>query len=361
MIRELLLTLLGVAVFFAGCSRRPEGTYKGPEPPPELVKTIKNARSVTEVYHQLKVIALHMPDTVFVGDIRDMIVNRLGQIAIVDEANRTPVVFDSSGNFVFFIGRYGAGPGECRRATSVAYNERTKQWIVADGASHLVLLFDHSGKFLSSFRVPSSVYQIYCDESGHIYLFMPARRVDYLVEERDYTGRFITGFFSPTTILKKLPFVLKGGSICGDGARVFVAHYISSSVGVFDSAGQLNSRFPLEGLANYIPPDESRIYEPPLKFVSSFSGVTRLFIAPYGMLGVQYSRMKSARESATGRLEMSDIWLALFRQDGIPLGQGIRSVRFLAADSYGRLYSVIEPSSLNENAKVVVWALRHFH
>jgi len=360
MIRRLLLALLGLAVFLVECSKHPQPAWRGPEPPPELLKTLRSARTITEIYHQVKVIDLRMPDTVFVGDIKDMFVNRLGQIAIVDEANRTPVVFDSSGNFLFFIGRYGAGPGECRGATAVSYNERTKQWVVADGPSKLVLLFDRSGGFLSSFRVPSSVFKIYCDQYGHIYLFMPARRVDYLVEERDYAGGFIRGFFPPTTILKKLPFVLKGGSISGDSTNVFVTHYLSSSVEVFDSAGQLYSRLPLKGLANFVPPDESKIYKPPRDFVDSFTGVIASFILPYGMLGVQYNGLPS-ESATTGGHQIPHIWLAVFSRDGTVLGEGIRSLPFWVSDSYGRLYSTIEPSSVNGSPKIVVWALNRFH
>jgi len=361
MMRQLLLTLLIFTVFLVGCSKRPQPTYKGPEPPFEFVKTLSNARTIAEVYHQIKVINLRTPDTIFIGDIRNIHVNKLGQIAIIDRANRTPVVFDSSGNFLFFLGKYGAGPGECRGASAVSYNEGRKQWIVADGVSLGVLLFDDSGKFLSSFRVPSFVSKIYSDESGHLYLFMPTRRMDCLVEARDYTGRLIKCFSPPNTLLKRLPFELKGGSICSDNRRVFVTHYIGSSIEAFDNTGQLDSEFPLKGLADYLPPDESRIFESPRKFISSFTGVTGLFIAPYDMLVVQYSQMQFSNEGARSTYKVPLTWLAFFRQDGTLLGQGIRSpVGFYVSDSHGRLYSMLEPSSVNENTRIVIWALKHF-
>jgi hypothetical protein len=76
-----------------------------------------------------------------------------GSVAVVDQIRGLISFFDSTGHFIFSVGRYGAGPGEFKHIRSAHWveNDRIAVW---DEASLRVTLTGSDGAFVSMISLP---------------------------------------------------------------------------------------------------------------------------------------------------------------------------------------------------------------
>lgn len=86
------------------------------------------------------------------GTIRSVLLDRRGQVYVVDPSNRTIPVFDSTGTFLRQVGRDGSGPGEYRTPYSIAW--LGDQLALLDPGNGRIGLFDPTGAWVTSWPAP---------------------------------------------------------------------------------------------------------------------------------------------------------------------------------------------------------------
>lgn len=86
------------------------------------------------------------------GTIRSVLLDRRGQVYVVDPSNRTIPVFDSMGVFLRQVGRDGSGPGEYRTPYSIAWLD--DQLALLDPGNGRIGLFDSAGAWVTSWPAP---------------------------------------------------------------------------------------------------------------------------------------------------------------------------------------------------------------
>ncbi len=86
------------------------------------------------------------------GTIRSVLLDRRGQVYVVDPRNRTIPVFDSMGTFLRLVGRDGSGPGEYRTPYSIAWLD--DQLALLDPGNARIGLFDSVGAWVTSWPAP---------------------------------------------------------------------------------------------------------------------------------------------------------------------------------------------------------------
>ncbi len=79
--------------------------------------------------------------------IRDIKVDKEGNIYVLESGNKRVQKFDRDGKYICTIGREGQGPGEFQRPSQVIINDETGTIRVRDGRK--LLVFDKDGKYLN--------------------------------------------------------------------------------------------------------------------------------------------------------------------------------------------------------------------
>ena len=85
------------------------------------------------------------------GRIRDIEVDRLGRIYVLEAQSREVRVFDQAGRHVRSFGRSGAGPGEFRNPTTLAWMADDRLVVVDPGGGRYSL-FDTAGAYVGAIR-----------------------------------------------------------------------------------------------------------------------------------------------------------------------------------------------------------------
>lgn len=281
-------SIFSILLLFAlgSCSKQSDKLQNTPF---EFVNQLQHATTIDDVFKPAQIINLAYSDTIFLGDITYMDITKDGRLVTLDRANRTPLVFDSTGKFLGKIGYFGAGPGEFERASAVCYDDSNQIWYVADNSLMRMSLFKNSGEYLRNFKIGAKIQELHVNRYGEIYLFMPDKRGGNLMECLNSNGEIITSFLN-SDIIQKLPFVLYGGGFCLAHDRIFAAHYLSSDLSCFDYQGKLKFRFNLKNSKAYIPPSDPEKVRDGAAFLGSFTGIIKIFRGPFGVILVEYGR-----------------------------------------------------------------------
>ena len=91
------------------------------------------------------------------GDVRSILVDRRGQLWVIDFAAQDIRVFDSTGGFVRTVGRRGSGPGEFVGAAGMIQGPDGTIW-VQDPNSVRLSGFDEDGRFTVQATAPNMGY-----------------------------------------------------------------------------------------------------------------------------------------------------------------------------------------------------------
>lgn len=275
-ISQTRLNFFIVLLFFIGsCSKQADKLQNLPF---EFVNRLQHAATIDDIFKPARIRNLAYSDTIFLGDITYMDITKDGKLVTLDRANRTPLVFDSTGKFLGKIGYFGAGPGEFERASAVCYDDSNQIWYVADNSLMRMSLFKNSGEYLRNFKIGAKIQELHVNRYGEIYLFMPDKRDGNLMECLNSKGEKITSFLN-SDIIQKLLFVLYGGGFCLADDRIFAAHYLSSDLSCFDFQGKLKFKFNLKNSKAYIPASDLEKVRDGPAFLGSFKG--RLYSVEY--------------------------------------------------------------------------------
>jgi hypothetical protein len=348
--------ILFVAVLLVECTESPQQRHTIPV---SVIEAIASARTQSDLFVNTKTIPLLTPDTLFIGDIRAVTVTVERSICVIDAANSCPTVFDSMGRYLFQLGRRGAGPGELRGATAVAFDEMRRQWIVADGPLRKLQLFNNQNKALQTLPIQGKVHSLLVDSRGEYLLFMPTLAIGGskpLVTKLDGRGKSVSWFYEPRGIIGELPFPIHGGGMCQVAEMIALAHYASTELEIFDSTGQLHSRVPITDAPGYIPSDRDELMRP-WALMSVFTGIISVFRGPYDLILIQYGNSPKEADVQAGKYKRH-IHLAIATWDGKILGAVKLTHPLFAADPKGNLYSVEYPTNERENPVVHQWSFR---
>lgn len=354
-----LKRFLILLLFFLGsCSKHVDKLQNLPF---EFVNRLQKAATIDDIFQPAKMIKLASSDTVFLGDITYLNITKDGRLVTLDRANRTPLLFDSTGKFLGKIGYFGAGPGEFERASAVCYDDSNQIWYVADNSLMRISLFRNSGEYLRDFKIKAAVQELQVNQRGEVCLFMPNKRDGNLVECQNANGEILSSFLN-SDIIQKLPFALFGGGLCLTRNGILAAHYLSSDLSCFDYKGKRKFKFNLKQSKNYIPPsDPEKVRDGPA-FLASFTGIMKIFRGPFGVILVEYGRTLINRTPKGNEVKL-EIYFVFLTEDGKELASGIASsIGYFASDHKGRLYSVEYPLTSNQQEVPVVkqWTLKNF-
>ena len=95
------------------------------------------------------------PD-VFAG-VRDIEVDALGRVWVLDPQSKAIRVFEANGDFVRTVGRAGAGPGEFEDPIGMEFDPQGRLW-VQDPRNARFTLFDTAGAFITTKRRESNMF-----------------------------------------------------------------------------------------------------------------------------------------------------------------------------------------------------------
>jgi len=125
-----------------------------------------------------------------------MAVARSGNIYVFDDGNSRVVKLDSSGKFIAEFGQRDSGPEAIERAglnDSIAVDENENVYI-SDPATPKVLIFNSSGAFQRSFRVPFAMTSITVNSKREIFLTADTPRSTELIYVFSEAGKFLRRF-----------------------------------------------------------------------------------------------------------------------------------------------------------------------
>jgi sugar lactone lactonase YvrE len=123
------------------------------------------------------------------GDIRDIEVDPLGRIYVLDSQAGEIRVFQPDGTYLRTIGHAGQGPGELQGPTGIEWGPGHGLW-VEETANSRYSVFDTAGAFITSFPRESNwfgyAWSGHFDDEGFLYLeqhqFAPEGRVERLAK-----------------------------------------------------------------------------------------------------------------------------------------------------------------------------------
>lgn len=125
-----------------------------------------------QLVEDLRIGMLEGTDEYVFGFITALAVGLDGSIFVYDA--QVPVIrqYDPTGRYVRDVGREGQGPGEYRRVMGmhVMHDGRLATW---DPGNTRLTMFDSAGAYLSSYRVPSTLFGpnlFYVDTAGYFYI-----------------------------------------------------------------------------------------------------------------------------------------------------------------------------------------------
>ena len=197
----------------------------------------------------------------FLSNPTGMQIDEENNILVIDQKLSAIFKFDSVGNFIRQLGRYGQGPNEFQMPNSFAY-DAGRLYIVDDG-NRRVQILDTAGRHLSSFKTYRSLAGIAC-LNGFIVAqqnFMPNEWDKFrLLSIIDQKGRVVKSFGeSINNVIKigRLPTDASFADIRVFQGKIFILFRYYPILQVYSKNGDLleTHRLALEQLApnNYSP------------------------------------------------------------------------------------------------------------
>jgi len=191
------------------------------------------------------------------GGIRDLAIDEVGRMFLLDPRLGRIRVVDSKGRLVTVAGRPGAGPGELRDPASLAYDPQTKRLYVLDPGLGRIGVFVWAGdslKYSSSIPTPPLATDL-CAMRGLLYLYSPGMDnspvIRVLTGEGKEVLQFGEGFGAEGGPMLRMA---KGGGVLAcfpEAGLVVLAGAVEPSVVAYRTDGGLQWR---TRLVNYIEP-----------------------------------------------------------------------------------------------------------
>lgn len=163
--RRILVSTFLVFLFMTSASVDGQAPkWKGTVEYEEGIKVVRNTNKSLfgEVSYRLEEelsIGKSEPENYLFYRIRDVAVDRDGNIYVADMSNYRVQVFDRNGEYLRTIGRSGEGPGEFERPTKIRIDNADDRIFVED-ASRVLEIFDMAGKPAGAFRTSQPVGMI---------------------------------------------------------------------------------------------------------------------------------------------------------------------------------------------------------
>jgi len=101
--------------------------------------------------------------------LRDVVVDKEGNIYLLDSGSFKILKFDKAGKFQLSIGRKGKGPGEMLFPRKIDVDSEGNL-VLFDAGNERITIFSPKGRFLSSFGVNGLLYDGVVDESNNVYV-----------------------------------------------------------------------------------------------------------------------------------------------------------------------------------------------
>jgi len=119
-----------------------------------------------------EIVKLESIDTCLVGNIEQLVVADNKYFILDKEYTRAVYVYDSSGNFLSKIDKYGEGPGHYRELGDFFVDTINKEINILQTYPAILLTFDYSGNFVKQKKIFNYAWQIAINGSNNYCLFM---------------------------------------------------------------------------------------------------------------------------------------------------------------------------------------------
>ncbi len=179
----------------------------------------------------------------------DMETDSKGNIYVVDTYNNRIQIFDSQGNFLRTIGKYGEGPLDLNKPEDACVDEKNKNIFIADTRNRRIQICSFDGKFIKSIRLDIFPQRI---EVIGLNLYISSLPVSQkgkekaLIKKMDKEGRVVNEFISPINT-KELALYLLYNTILmkkdKNGNLVIARKFGVNEILIFDSKDKLQKKF----------------------------------------------------------------------------------------------------------------------
>ena len=106
-----------------------------------------------DLFDPADTVMLAEPDSAPITGIRDFVPTEDGRFVMIDRARPEVRLYDSNGQLMRTVGRFGDGPGEFRRPLAAA-TSRDGQLFIADSQTHLITRFNGDMAYDTAFAMP---------------------------------------------------------------------------------------------------------------------------------------------------------------------------------------------------------------
>ncbi len=244
--------LLVAFVLLVSCERRKEPSTPGATPLSNLPQLIRKAKAIEDIFEQ-DTVYLRAPEEHPVAKVGQILQDSRGRFILVGrEFSPWISVFDSSGNFLYTVGRRGSGPGEYRWVRWVALDSADNVWVLDPGNLRMSI-FDTTGSFQRAFELESGVVLEASSfvplGSGEVLFHTPERplRGDSTFVVTDNSGAILRKFGhtskSFVKALQSFPLMFFGPLFALANNRVYEGDWIDYPVRVYERSGRFLGSF----------------------------------------------------------------------------------------------------------------------
>jgi len=150
--------------------------------------------------------------------IKDIAVDKSGNIYIVDSSNCRVQKFNQNGKYIKTIGRFGQGPGEFQHPFEVEIDDRTGNVFVKDGFNKIII-FDKNGRYQKTIYSLTAISNFVLGRDNKIIAICHGTSEDELTHFHELCSINFNGEI--IKIFKRVPFTVFTRSL-GPGQVVYV-------------------------------------------------------------------------------------------------------------------------------------------
>ena len=221
---RIIIIIVFISGIYYSCNKT--SNNKNYESIPEIVFDIDNLADSIDISDLIdstffSIIPLETTNSSMIGEI-DKIFFKHNRFYILDEMQKSIIVFDENGKFIFRFNASGKGPGEYIDMSSTTITDYNI--IIADNTLRKLFYYDLKGKFVQEFGKQKVWHRdIFSLNDGYLYSnnssFSDALIGRYMFYKTDTTGRSIKKFF-PFKSDDRGWGIYKNHSIWGDTAYI---------------------------------------------------------------------------------------------------------------------------------------------
>ena len=168
---KLYVTVFLWAVITSSCSKKDKyhEQFADISDVEEIVIDTKNGKKIPfdSFIQKIEFLKLETTEDNLLGEISQILFKDSLLVVVDKRISRSVQVYNLQGDFKYKIGNIGAGPAEYTSVTHVCFIPGTDQISILDGPGHKVIIYDITGKYLSSHQTPFMLYYFEYLESGN--------------------------------------------------------------------------------------------------------------------------------------------------------------------------------------------------